>query len=235
MSGARHGFARELPAREPLAEQVYQRIKRMLFDFELMPGDRFSENDVAARMEVSRTPVREALHRLGREGYVEVQFKSGWQVRPFDFAYFEQLYDLRIVLECAAVERLTNLSDLPEMVDRLAEIWCVPRDQRRSDPQLAEVDKAFHIGLVEASGNAEMARVHRDVSEKISIIRRLDFTQLPRIEATYDEHGQILEALRRHRGEHAKRLLESHIEISKAEVRKITLHMLQAARERLRD
>jgi len=68
-----------------LAERVYQQLKDDIFGFRLLPGDRFSEGGVAERMQASRTPVRQALYRLEREGYLEVFFRSGWQVRPFDF------------------------------------------------------------------------------------------------------------------------------------------------------
>ncbi|MFT6859086.1 MAG: DNA-binding GntR family transcriptional regulator, partial [Thalassolituus oleivorans] len=82
-----------------VAEKIYQQLRQELFDFQLLPGDRFSETEVAKRMNASRTPVREALYRLERDGYVQVQFRNGWQVRPFDFQYFEELYDVRILLE----------------------------------------------------------------------------------------------------------------------------------------
>jgi DNA-binding GntR family transcriptional regulator len=68
------------------------------------------------------------------------------------------------------------------------------------------------------------------VTERIRIIRRLDFTQQPRIEATYDEHAKILRAVRAHRGDQAAMLLRAHIETSQAEVRKITLHQMHMAR-----
>ena len=86
-----------------LAARVYASVKQAIFDFHLMPGDRFTEGVVAARMRVSRTPVREALYHLEREGYLEVLFRSGWRVKLFDFAQFENLYDLRVILETAAV------------------------------------------------------------------------------------------------------------------------------------
>lgn len=73
-------------------------------------------------------------------------------------------------------------------------------------------------------------RCHRDVTERIRIIRRLDFTQGHRIDRTYEEHGQIHGAVMRRRADEANRLLRSHIEASKAEVRKITLHRLYTAR-----
>ncbi|MGZ5238424.1 MAG: FCD domain-containing protein, partial [Caldimonas sp.] len=86
--------------------------------------------------------------------------------------------------------------------------------------------------LVRAAGNGETARVHWDVTERIRIIRRLDFTRADRIEATYIEHAKILRAVMLKKLDQAVMLLKSHVEQSKAEVRKITLHTLQAARER---
>jgi DNA-binding GntR family transcriptional regulator len=91
-------------------------------------------------------------------------------------------------------------------------------------------DEDFHATLVEATGNPELARVHREVTERIRIVRRLDFTQPERVHTTYDEHAKIVSALLRRRSEQAVLLLRSHIEASKAEVRKLTLHNLQLAR-----
>src|SRR3954470_1260007 len=72
-----------------LAEKVYARVKADIFEFRLLPGTRFSENDVADRAKVSRTPVRAALYRLARQRFVSVHAKSGWTVRPLDFEKFE--------------------------------------------------------------------------------------------------------------------------------------------------
>ena len=93
------------PARSR-ADTVYQQLKRDIAEFKLVPGDRFSENEISERLGVSRTPVRQALTRLQQEGYVQVLFRSGWRVLPFDFAQFEQLYDLRMVLETTAAHRI---------------------------------------------------------------------------------------------------------------------------------
>jgi DNA-binding GntR family transcriptional regulator len=84
-----------------------------------------------------------------------------------------------------------------------------------------------------ATGNLEMARVHLDITEKIRIIRRLDFTKQQRIDATYDEHAKILRLLIQRKASQAALLIASHIEASKAEVRKITLHMLHSARQQI--
>jgi len=76
-----------------------------------------------------------------------------------------------------------------------------------------------------------VARCHREVTERIRVVRRLDFTQAYRIDKTYEEHAQILRAVIRRRADEAVRLLRTHIEASKAEVRKITLHRLYTSRK----
>lgn len=216
-----------------LAENVYEQVKSDLFDFHLLPGDRFTEADVATKTGASRTPVREALYRLQQEGYLEVHFRNGWQVRPLDFVRLDESYDLRIVLEQVAVKRLESAApeSLSELLDRLDEVWLKTLDKRTFDAvEVADWDESFHCSIVAAAGNREIARVHAEASEKVRIIRRLDFTQRQRVEATYDEHAAILKALRARRGDEAARLLGAHITVSRIEVRNLTLHKLQSAR-----
>lgn len=213
-----------------LAETAYDKVKAEIFDFTLLPGDRFTETEIAQRLAMSRTPVREALYRLEREGYLTVHLRVGWSVRPFDFRQFEDFYDLRLILELASIARLCDMQER-EGLDGLKSIWLVPAAERLADPmRVAALDEAFHASLVAAAGNPEVARCHREVTERIRIIRRLDFTQAHRIDKTYEEHAQILRAVIRRRAEEAARLLRSHVEASKAEVRKITLHRLYTAR-----
>jgi DNA-binding GntR family transcriptional regulator len=220
-------------ARKPsLAEAVYQRIKRDIFDFRLLPGDRFTEGEVAARLNVSRTPVREGLQRLEKEGYLQVHFRAGWSVRELDFRQFDDLYDLRIILESASVRQLCDRAERPQL-DGLKATWLVAAEERSDKrDEMTQLDEDFHSSLVAAAGNPEVLRCHREVTERIRILRRLDFTEPDRIAATYQEHGQILRAILRRRADQAVLLLRTHIETSKAEVRKISLHQLYAARKR---
>ena len=220
-------------AANPLAEQVYQQLKNDIFSFRLFPGDRFSENGIAQHYGVSRTPMRDGLFRLQREGYLEVGFRRGWKVAPINFDQLDQLYDLRIVLEVAAVERVGAGGDVAHAaVEALKAVWCVEPELRESDPvKMFGMDENFHRQLVAATGNAEMLRVHNEVTERIRIVRRLDFLKPHRTSATYDEHSTMLNLIERNRLTEAIILLRAHITQSKLEVRKITLSMLAAARD----
>ena len=214
----------------PRGQVAYERIKSDIFDFRLLPGDRFSEPGIAERFGMSRTPVREALLRLEREGYVTVEQRSGWQVRPLDFKAFDEFYDVRLILESAAIRRVCELDPQPPLTS-LRETWLAPRSQWLSDPRsVSELDEGFHATLVAAAGNRQLSRMHGEIAERIRIIRRLDFLHAERIRSTYQEHAQILRHVLRRQADSALLLLRSHIAASNAEVRKITLHMLYEAR-----
>ncbi|MGI4858934.1 MAG: GntR family transcriptional regulator [Janthinobacterium lividum] len=222
-----------------LAAQIYARLKADIFDFRLLPGDRFSEGDIATRMQVSRTPVRQALFWLQREGYVDVNFRSGWQVREFDFKFFEDLYEVRVMMETSAIRRIVA-DGLSPRLDTARAIWCappsVPMPEEAAQPdqthRVAALDEAFHASLIAAVGNNEMMRIHQEVTERIRIIRRLDFTKPMRIDATYREHAAILDAIRHDDAQAAQALICAHIAESQAEVKRITLYTLQMARDR---
>ena len=215
-----------------LADQAYLQIKRMIFEFALMPGDRFSESELAQSVAVSRTPLRQALQRLEREGFLSVSPKIGWQVAPLDFDVFDELYDLRVLIECHAARQLATAEQRPALA-ALADTWLVPAAERLADAdEVGRLDEQFHAQLVSSSGNREMARVHHEITERIRIIRRLDFTKPARVDATYDEHARILRAITRRRADDAVSLLKAHVEQSKLEVRHITLDMLHRARQK---
>jgi DNA-binding GntR family transcriptional regulator len=213
-----------------LVDRVYHRVKTDLFDFQLIPGDRFTETEVALRVHASRTPVREALMRLEREGYLTMKPKAGWQVKPFDFRLFQELYDLRVILETSAIRKV--VMGLPRTeLDELAAVWIIsPLDRTKDGRRLAEADEAFHHTLVVAAGNGEVSRLHQEITERIRIIRRLDFTDQDRVSATYDEHELILKAIRSGQGDLACELLEEHIAQSRAAVETITMARLELAR-----
>jgi DNA-binding GntR family transcriptional regulator len=224
--------------RKLLADEAYERIRYAIFNFLLLPGDRFTEQQLCERLNVSRTPIRQALFRLQQEGHVEVLFRNGWRVLPLDFKLFDALYDFRILIETEAAERLCEgrISGDPAasqaVLDQLAKIWLVPKSKRLFDAQqVSSLDEAFHCAIVQATGNPVIQSTHQEITERIRVIRKLDFTRTPRIDATYDEHAQILRAILNKRSNEARRLIRAHIEASQIEVRKITLHQLQVARE----
>lgn len=213
-----------------LGQAVYDRIKEDIFEFRMAPGQRYSEQELANKLGVSRTPLRFALHVLAREGYLDrVGGHAGWLVKPFDLAYYEDLYDFRTQIELIAVRRLCAMDPAPDLRE-LCDFWRVPRRARVMDGKtVAREDEKLHSTLVALAGNREMQRTHSDLTERIRIIRRLDFIDESRIKAAFDEHDKILGALLARKAGDAEMLIRAHIGASRAEIRHLTLHRLSLA------
>lgn len=220
----------QLTSSDTLSELVYQRIKADIFDFKFMPGERFTESEIATAYEVSRTPTRQALYRLQQEGYVQVAFRSGWTVRPLNLRYYDELYEMRIMIEQFAIQKLAHLAlDEIQEIQTLKSIWMVEPEHYLNDLKVVSaLDEDFHCAIVRAIANAEISKTHAEISEKIRIIRRLDFSKQYRIETTYIEHQRILQSILQQHTAQALSLMTKHIQDSRDEVKKITLEMLSS-------
>jgi DNA-binding GntR family transcriptional regulator len=213
-----------------LSQEVYARLKQDIFDFRMPPGQRYSEHELAATLEVSRTPLRLALHVLAHEGYLQnVGGHSCWQVRPLDLAFYEDLYDYRVEIEVLALRRICAAQRVPPLTE-LSAFWRAPKARRELRGNVvAQHDEVFHSTLVSLAGNRAMLRSFDELTDRIRIIRRLDFVSPERIVTTYAEHGEILRAVELRDGVKTERLIRRHIETSRVEIRNITFHRMAVA------
>ena len=219
------------PIRAGSAHEVYTRLKTLIMGFELYPGSRVTETALAARFGVSRTPVREALQRLQVEGYLTVRPKQGCFIREIDIEEIDAHYQVRIALECCAIE--LACTHMPERaLKELARQWD-PAYQPSEEPDvetMAARDEDFHIALAEGSGNLVLADYLQRVNQSIHIIRRLDFTSGMRVDLTYKEHHAICQHLIRRDVVAAQQALTQHIRRSQLAAKTITLEQLSRAR-----
>lgn len=213
------------------AHAIHRRLKEMILNFELYPGTRLTEIELSERFGVSRTPIREAVQRLAMEGLMTVRPKQGCFVRALDIEEINQYYQVRIALEGLVLRLVMEQMPRQALLD-LATAW---------EPSLAQSavidveamalrDESFHLTLARGCGNQVLAEKLREVNEHIHIIRRLDFTDRERIEATYREHHAICQFLLDGKLDQALELLQSHIQRSQEFSQGLTLRRLAEAR-----
>jgi len=217
------------------ADRVYYTLRDEIFDMHLLPGDRLTEGAIAERFAVSRTPAREALQRLQSDGLMQGYVRGGWEVVPIDNKRFDDLYEMRQMIETFAVRKLcdaqTPQAKLHLLLDALDRIWKIGRARRITDGRkLVELDEALHHSLVAAAGNDELTSAMQRVTDRIRVVRRLDLVQGDCIAETYDEHAAILDAIRRGDGALGVELVSRHIRGSQASVSGLTMQRLLAAR-----
>jgi DNA-binding FadR family transcriptional regulator len=125
-----------------LSDRVHHELKRRLTLWEYLPGTRMGEEALAAEFGVSRTPVRDALRRLEQEGFLEdTEGWTGYRVRKPDLPRMEELYEVRLSLEQAAVRRLAAAPADPE-IDELLRVWQQPKGPSPApDPDMVHADE----------------------------------------------------------------------------------------------
>ncbi len=214
------------------AQLVYDQLKRKIIDFEIYPGTRLTESEIAEDFQVSRTPVRAALQRLETEGQITILPKQGCFVRSVDIETISQYYDVRIMLEASAVElACDHMND--EDLDALQEDWNAERlDDELDMEDIKAREEAFHIGIAIGSGNPVLATYLRDINNNIRILRRLGFPDRQSVIETCEEHFGICQLIREKNKTQARKAMTKHIRKSQDLARSVTLSQLQQAIKR---
>lgn len=206
---------------------VYAELKQMITSFELYPGSRVTEQELADRFAVSRTPIREALQKLEVEGFLTVRPKQGCFIRELDINELTEYYDIRIALEQLIVDVACN--NMPDkLIEQFIAAW-LPEMHDQDIAQgidLGEKDESFHVGLARASGKPVMAETLLTVNNRIRIIRRLDLNSDNRSVRTYLEHSEILQHILRRDATKAKNMMKRHILRSREFAKTLTLTAL---------
>jgi DNA-binding GntR family transcriptional regulator len=215
------------------ARDVYTSLRERILSFELYPGSRVTETELAEYFGVSRTPIRSALQRLEAEGYLTVMPKQGCFIRNLDIEDLSKYYQVRMSLEHLSLQlAYSYMSDLA--LQELAAVWDPQKQAARSDdPEEMEArDESFHLALAEGGGNIVLRDYLEDVNRHLRIVRRLGFSQAERIDRTYDDHYLICQSLLRRDLQQAQALMREHISHNETFVKTITLTQLAIHKRR---
>ena len=194
------------------AEQIYERLKTMAMTFAIRPGERVNEVELARSLNVSRTPLREALNRLMMEGFLTRAPNRGFIGRPLDAKQVFDLYELRRVLEASIVaiacERATD-EELAELERFVKASKDRPEDDTNASSLLA-LDEEFHERVARLTRNEEMVRALRSINARIHYFRWIDMQNGKR-RYTQQEHLRIVKALKERDAPAAAGMIEGHI------------------------
>ena len=196
------------PAPRDLGQEAYARIRAAIREGLLLPGIRLTETELAARVGVSRTPVREAIARLEMEGLLTREPRRGLSVTQPDHAQVVELYVMREILEGAAA-RLAAQHATDTELDAMAELVEAEPAAFGEAGRLAEINLRLHGMLYLAAHNRYLLRSLEQLAATIALLPSL-LTQEGRAAAAHAEHLAMLEALRRRDGEAAEAAARAH-------------------------
>ncbi|WP_371540025.1 GntR family transcriptional regulator [Streptomyces sp. NBC_00466] len=201
------------PAKESVRVRVHALLRSRITSLELLPGAPLSENELAAELDVSRTPVREALILLGEESLVDVFPKLGTFVSRISVDAVLEAQFMREALELAALRETVKRADAED----IAALRTILDTQRATltaaDPDaFFEEDEAFHRRLMEASGHRTLWRTVTTAKAHLDRARRLSLPLPHRIEDLIAEHTAVVDALERRDAASAEKALRGHLQ-----------------------
>lgn len=201
-----------------LPSGAYDQIRQGIVEGRYAPGSRLIEQRLAEELELSRTPVREALRRLEAEGLVVSERNRGSVVRPVTARDVEDLYDLRVRLESLAAERAAERAapaDLAELAQAVEDFDAAVPGASAGDVdgvrRLAAANRRFHDGVLAAAGNDRLSRMLAGTVDLPLVFQALRRFGRPEHERSALFHRLILAAIVARAPDRAGRLMTEHV------------------------
>lgn len=214
-------------------QEIYHDLWQQIISFEIFPGSRVTETELAEIYRTSRTPIREALKRLEVEGLVTIRPKQGCFVRNVDIELISDYYTVRVALEAMAVElACTNMSD--EEIRVLTDKWNPTNYDKAQigSYDIKKQEEEFHVSIARASKNKILIAYLEDVNNQIRPIRLLGFPDEKSVIDTYKEHFQICKLIQKRDKEAARQTMIEHIRKSQNTAKTVTVSQLEQYRRK---
>lgn len=192
---------------------VYRRVLAQIRSGELRPGDRLTELDLARRLQLSRTPVREAIRQLEADGLVTHVPRVGATVRTLDYSEVMELYEMRTVLEATAARMATRAAsdiEISELEEINADLAAAIGDAQHA----YELNRLFHETLAKAAKNRFLIKSMEALQKALLILGTSTLADESRAKAAVSEHQAVLDAMRARQGETAEACMRTHLEAS---------------------
>jgi DNA-binding GntR family transcriptional regulator len=206
------------PAGKSQAQTAYETIKRSILRWELAPGEHVSELQLSTSFGFGRAAVRSALTRLSHEHLIRSIPRHGYVIEPLTLKHVRDMFGVRLIVEPAAARLAAQSAGVAE-IEHLETVnrRCAHRDGPIDETALRDANKDFHVALARSSGNERLAEITSAALDDLQRILYLpSLNRVPtRINATFDEHEQILSAIRACDADRAEAVMRDHIELNK--------------------
>lgn len=208
-------------ARKTLHDEVVERLRDLIIEGRLAPGTRINEVQVGAMLGVSRTPLREAIKTLAREGLVENVPSRGAVVRRFSERDAAQILEVLKALEQLAARLACQnaddktIAEIADMHRRMMSLY-----KRRQRLEYFKLNQAIHSAIVKASGNEALAEMHGLLQARIRRVRYLGHETPGQWADAVAEHEEMIAALTKRDGEALAEVMGRHLDATLVRVRR---------------
>ncbi len=194
-----------------LSDKAYELIRHKIIILEMPPLSAIDESVLMAKLEIGRTPIREALQRLASEDLVSIAPRRGIFVADVSITDLQKIFELRMVLEGFSARLAAERATVPQIAGLgvvIRELDAVPDEDTQA---LLAIDERFHTLLYQAAGNQFLADSLEHLQALSFRIFYLVLNRLGSVRWTVEQHREIIEVLQVQDGARAEALLQQHI------------------------
>ncbi|ATO36881.1 GntR family transcriptional regulator [Geobacillus thermodenitrificans] len=197
--------------KETLKKQVYEYLREEIITGGIAPGERLIEEKIAKKIQVSRSPIREAIRMLEKDGLVIMNKRGGVTVFNPDMENFQSLYECRVELEPAAAYYAAQRITKKQIEELRKQLFC--SDTKSYElKEILNMNTKFHEGIVQASRNPFLIKMIGEIRGINSLYRMAILKRdVLRIKSAAEEHLKIFEAIINGDGEKAREYMKEHI------------------------
>ncbi len=203
------------------ADTAYEAVRRMILSGEAAPGTRLGETELAETLGLSRTPVREAIQRLGADGLVEVLPHRGARVVLWSARDLEEIFELRTLLEPYAVARAARIGLEAPVLAELRDL-CSAMEGAAAEGEvalLARLNSHFHEALIDASGNSRLPGMLTSVMHAPLILGTFHRYDAETMARSMGHHREVVDAITARDPEWAASVMRSHLRAAAANLK----------------
>jgi len=193
-----------------LADQAYEGLLAAIGAGRLQPGERVRETALAEQLGISRTPIREALQRLARDGLVQLDARNGARIAELSLQAIQELYDLREILE-GSTARLAAQGATANDLQRLNAILEKEAAHLDDPAALAKLNKLYHRTLCEAANNRYLMSAVATFSTTLLLLGPTTLAAHRRAGESHAEHRAVVKAVAAGDADKAEKLMRGHI------------------------
>ncbi len=196
------------------ADRAYADIKKRILNNELSAGHQMMEAEVAELLQISRTPVREAIMRLEAEGLVEVRPRHGMKIKPISVSDMREIYALLTGLESTAAWQAASRTHSAGEIEGLRQsVKDMDKALKAKDlAAWAQADEDFHRLLVSMSGNERLIKLVDRFMDQVHRVRMMTLRLRPMPKQSNEDHAKVVAAIESNDADTARQVHQSHRE-----------------------
>jgi DNA-binding GntR family transcriptional regulator len=206
------GSLQAFQARKSLGEHVFDSLKQAIIRGNMSPGEWLVESHIADTLGISRTPVREAIHKLEREGLIERQPRGGFTVLGLNRDDIEETFGIRAVLEGYAARLAAINHKSPELkpLEKKIEEFEKHLGKKQLN-ELTRINTEFHDLLYALSKSPKLIHIINGLTDQIFRFRQIILKGTKMARVSNEDHKQMLKLIRKREAEGVERLVREHI------------------------